>query len=920
MATFCVAFFCLPIISQASSSSGIFTQYHTQEEIRKYIEKQGADIEDEVTYTKNPVTTAPYDPGKLSDATKQSALKMLNQIRYIAGLQEVSLSDGLEAQQQAAALLANIEFSHTPDKPADMDEDLYALGYRGTSSSNLAYGYQTLNYSMIYGLMADADLSNRECIGHRRWMLNPKMGRTAFGAVGKTYTLYAFDESSGSSVNGVVWPARQMPVEYFDPSYPWSFSRNTPIPSSATVKVVRKRDGRTWNFSSGSSDGYFYINNEYYGQPGCIIFHPEGASCTMGEVYEVTINGIGDTVRYSVEFFSLGKTGCYTVAYDEWSDPYYFPTTYVKKGQSMQISFSYPGSFPKTFLGWSLTPNATTAQYQPGESFTPVKDTVLYPVWRNPSSLEGANPISRTFKIDGYSSLFFSFSPSVDCSYTIESAGDIDPCLYVLDENGNEITRDDDSGDAYNFKTTLDCYAGRTYYLKIYSYSAGNNSCTLKITMRTFNVTLNANGGTLSTKSLSVGMNTPYGKIPSPSRSGYKFTGWFTAAKGGTRISSDSICSKNITLYAHWEKIIIPVISSVTQELNSVMVSWEPETAASFYRVFYKKPGGSWTKYKDVKETNCKVTGLITNTKYYFTVRCLGEDGSTYTSDYDKDGKGITYKATPQIKSLVQSGNAINVTWSSVKGADIYRVYYRTGDGSWKKYKDVSGTTCEVTGIPTGYEYSFTIRGIASDGVSYTTTYDQTGKSISYKVTPVIKSVSRVNNSVKVSWEGVYGTKLYRVFYKTEGGSWKVFGDVTGTSCYVSGLSTNLQYYFTVRCLNNDGTAYTSNYDKEGKGLVFKAIPEITDFSVDGGNVKIKWEKVKGAERYRLFIKSENGSWTKVGDTKANALTVSGLADKKSYTFTVRCVSSDGKAYTSDYDKAGKTITVNFEEWTPIYK
>jgi uncharacterized repeat protein (TIGR02543 family) len=47
-----------------------------------------------------------------------------------------------------------------------------------------------------------------------------------------------------------------------------------------------------------------------------------------------------------------------------------------------------------------------------------------------------------------------------------------------------------------------------------------------------------------------------YGKLPSPKRKGYKFTGWYTKKKGGARIRGAATVKtkKPQTLYAHWKR------------------------------------------------------------------------------------------------------------------------------------------------------------------------------------------------------------------------------------------------------------------------------------------------------------------------------------------------------------------------------
>ncbi|MCI8554977.1 MAG: InlB B-repeat-containing protein [Clostridia bacterium] len=80
-----------------------------------------------------------------------------------------------------------------------------------------------------------------------------------------------------------------------------------------------------------------------------------------------------------------------------------------------------------------------------------------------------------------------------------------------------------------------------------------------------YTVTLNANGGSIpvtngwsgsgSSAQKSITYYTTYGTLPTPTRTGYNFTGWFTSASGGSSITSSTVMNKtsNHTIYAHWE-------------------------------------------------------------------------------------------------------------------------------------------------------------------------------------------------------------------------------------------------------------------------------------------------------------------------------------------------------------------------------
>jgi len=69
-----------------------------------------------------------------------------------------------------------------------------------------------------------------------------------------------------------------------------------------------------------------------------------------------------------------------------------------------------------------------------------------------------------------------------------------------------------------------------------------------------FTVTFDANYGTTSVNTMEVIYGEAYGDMPVPTRTGYTFNGWYTAKKGGTKITAETVvtAAANHTLYAQW--------------------------------------------------------------------------------------------------------------------------------------------------------------------------------------------------------------------------------------------------------------------------------------------------------------------------------------------------------------------------------
>ena len=85
------------------------------------------------------------------------------------------------------------------------------------------------------------------------------------------------------------------------------------------------------------------------------------------------------------------------------------------------------------------------------------------------------------------------------------------------------------------------------------TYTIGN--ARLAVTYQTvWTVSFNGNGGTPSASSKTVYNENSYGTLPTISKPGYKFNGWYTAVSGGTKITETTVVnlSANQTLHAQW--------------------------------------------------------------------------------------------------------------------------------------------------------------------------------------------------------------------------------------------------------------------------------------------------------------------------------------------------------------------------------
>ena len=286
-----------------------------------------------------PSVVAPYATGSLTEEFMQTGLTYLNYVRFVAGLPEITLDDAmnLDAQHGAVVLAAIDKLTHDPSQPADMDDAFFRKGHDATSSSNISYrrGYEPLGNlkNSILGCMNDnSSIGNLTTVGHRRWLLNPTLGKVGFGYAesnsGASYIVTkVFDRSGvGCTFDFISWPAAgNQPVDLFPAQNPWSVTLNNSVyrkasADSVKITVTRESDGTQWIFDGSTGkpntniDPYLIVDTQGYGIPNCIIFHPGTANVRNYEgVYTVKITGIyylngsAAEINYTVDFFDINS-------------------------------------------------------------------------------------------------------------------------------------------------------------------------------------------------------------------------------------------------------------------------------------------------------------------------------------------------------------------------------------------------------------------------------------------------------------------------------------------------------------------------------------------------------------------------------------------------------------------------------------
>ena len=224
--------------------------------------------------------------------------------------------------------------------------------------------------------------------------------------------------------------------------------------------------------------------------------------------------------------------------------------------------------------------------------------------------------------------------------------------------------------------------------------------------------TYNGNGGTTTTATSTGYLNYDDDRIgtaivlPSTTRTGYSFQGWYTAASGGNKIGNAGASYTPIvdsTLYAHWVDDIAPTMGTLTLDKTGWTNSNVTITAKA------TDSGSGISYYKFSKDETASPTGWtsITNTKSETTQTYSASSNGTYYF-YVKDAAGninkksITISKIEKVKPTIGSftgttivnGNTGTIKVSNIAdtGGSGLKGYYLstsstptpTRDSSWK--------------------------------------------------------------------------------------------------------------------------------------------------------------------------------------------------------------------------------------------
>ena len=388
------------------------------------------------------------------------------------------------------------------------------------------------------------------------------------------------------------------------------------------------------------------------------------------------------------------------------------------------------------------------------------------------------------------------------------------------------------AGTRYSYRAYATNDIGNTGYGEWKDFSTPSNAAA-------YTVTFDVNGGTsLSTsqRTKTVTYGAAYGTMPTPTRSGYTFVGWYTSKTDGTLVTESTVVTTNAnhTLYAHWIKgtVSVPTVTAVgvndITDISAQLVGAFTNDGGSSVTVFgyeleNRKTGqiqtisinaadtkdGSFT----AKQSYGKTVELDPSTSYRYRIFATNEVGTgysiwssiftslsakSYTVTFDSNGG--TSLSSSQRTRKVTNGNTYGTLPTPTRTGYSFAGWFTASSGG------VQVTTDTVIRAKADYTlYAHWSAGVTAPKVT-TGQYERRGLVNGYYVTRVYGTIDSVGDSA-VTERGIY---LRRV--STGGESKAKDENSTGSDIAIElkilADRANEEYQYRAYAVNAAGTSY----------------------------------------------------------------------------------------------------------------
>ena len=357
---------------------------------------------------------------------------------------------------------------------------------------------------------------------------------------------------------------------------------------------------------------------------------------------------------------------------------------------------------------------------------------------------------------------------------------------------------------------------------------------------------------------------------------------------------------------------------------TSISLAWNAVTGATNYKVYRStSANGTYTLAVTTTSSTCTNSSLAPNTTYYYKVAASNSYGDSAQSNYVLAATtSNTAPSTPtNLRVTSTSSTSISLAWNTVTGAANYKVYRSTSaNGTYDLITTTTSYTYTNNSLIPNTTYYYKVAASNSYGDSVQSSYlsAQTSPDTALKAPVNVKAGSVTVDSITVSWDAVAGASGYYIYRADSAtGTYTRLNTINSDSTTYykdSGLKENTIYYYKVSAFNSNNESPQS-VSVSATTLVPsapRAPMSLKILDIESDALTIAWDSSDTATGYLVYRSaSENGSFTKIADTKSLRWTDEGLSANTKYYYKVTAYNKVGE---SAFSSAVSATTLGVEK------
>ena len=326
-----------------------------------------------------------------------------------------------------------------------------------------------------------------------------------------------------------------------------------------------------------------------------------------------------------------------------------------------------------------------------------------------------------------------------------------------------------------------------------------------------------------------------------------------------------------------------PTSLTATAVPGTITLNWSAVAGASTYQILKGTSSGSLSALPTpVAGTSYTDTSITNGTTYFYAVKAY--NGLYSASSSEASVKPISHFTISS--ATTASSTSLDVSWSTVPGADSYDVMYGTVSGTYTSTSAGTSTTRTLTGLLANTTYYIVVK--AKNAIGSGTEHISTQVSAKTSTAaPSALAASAIPAQVTLTWTAPAGASSFKIYRGTASGSanyTEIESASTGSPFVDTDITNGVTYFYAVKANNGTDSAYSSE-------VSIRPIDSVTGLSLSiatSTSATVTWPVITGAASYDILYGTSSSNLNLSYLNATSPKTITGLSAGTTYHFAIR--------------------------------